>query len=429
MEKLLKIAASQADQADLYYTEESSDDISFVDGKLDGADSSLSSGLSLRVIKNERVGFAHTRNLLEPEALVNQAVLSSEYGAEAKYKLPVTALPAECIGYDPAIQTFDKKQLIQSGNDVINYVKSRTNAQFNLAYWFGTSSSELRNTSGTYLSRKKSHFGVQARMIFPGTGSGLVTQHIGASECGISYEELDEMISLFDICQNQVIPNTGKMPVIFHSQALYMLLWRINEALHPVNMLSGISPLFNREGEQIFSDKFTYWQNPLDSELVSATGFDDEGSPTRILHFFENGVFKAIPLNLFYANKLGKEATGNGFRPSIESLPGATIINSIVDPGSKSLPEMISNLEHGLIVYSLMGAHSGNILNGEYSVGVASGMLIENGKIIGRVKDCMLSGNIYDDLKNIVDIENVSHPMGGRKLPAIMLDGISVAGK
>jgi len=266
-------------------------------------------------------------------------------------------------------------------------------------------------------------------MVFPGTGSGLYTFQRGVSPCWISNEDLDELISLYDICQTQIVPPTGKLPVIFHPQSLYTLLWRVDEAVNPANIVSGISPLCNREGEKIFSEKFSYWQNPEDTELSSATAFDDEGTPTRTLRFIENGVFKEIPLDLYYAKKLGKEPTGNGFRSSIESMPGSSIINAIVDPGTKTLKEMIASIDHGLIVYSLMGAHSGNIVSGEYSVGVSSGLLIKNGKAIGRVKDCMLSGNIYESLQNIVDIENVSHNMGGRKMPAMLLDGISVAGK
>lgn len=429
MDNLLKIAANQADQADVYYTEENSDSISFNDGNLDKADSTLSSGMSLRIIKDERAGFSHTRNLLDAEALVKQAILFSESGVEAKYQLPKNVQPRESIVYDPLIEKLSKKELIQKGQELIDYVKARSDGQFNLNLWYGTGMTELKNSNGANLSRLQSSFGIYAQMVFPGTGSGLFTYKTGVSQCWISNEELDEIIELFNICRTEIVPPSGKLPVIFHPHSLYTLLWRLDEAINPANIYNGISPLCGREGEKIFSEKLTYWQNPLDTELSSATSFDDEGTPTRVLHFFENGVFKAIPLDLFYAQKLGKEPTGNGFRSSIETMPGTSVINGILNPGTKSLKEMIASIDNGLIVYSLMGAHSGNILNGEYSVGVSSGLLISNGKAIGRVKDCMISGNVYESLLNIVDIENVAHPMGSRKMPAVLLDGVSVVGK
>jgi len=90
---------------------------------------------------------------------------------------------------------------------------------------------------------------------------------------------------------------------------------------------------------------------------------------------------------------------------------------------------MIAGIDEGIIVHSTMGAHSGNILNGDYSVGVSSGFMIKNGVITGRVKDCMLSGNAYETLNNVSEIESVCHNMGAQKMPAILFDGVSVTGK
>lgn len=429
MEKLLKTAAALADQADVYYTEESSDSINFVDGKLDKADSSLSSGMALRVIKDGKSGFAHTRNLLNPEEVAKQAILSAQNGSDASYTLPGTEMPQETTIYDPSIEKLEKMELIQKGQELLDYVRARSDGQIDLNLWYGTGQTRLINSNGANLSRMASNFGLYAQMVFPGTGSGLYTYNTGTGHCWISNEELDDLIAMYDICKTEVVPSTAKLPVIFHAYSLYTLLWRLDEAISPANIYNGISPLCGKEGQKVLSEKLSYRQDPSDKELLSSTAFDDEGTPTRAYHFFQDGVFTGFPTDLYYASKLGKEPTGNGFRGSIESMPGTHIFNSILDPGTKTLKEMIASIDNGLIVYSLMGAHSGNILAGEYSVGVSSGLLIQNGKLVGRVKDCMLSGNVYDSLQNVVDIENIAHPMGGRKMPSILLDGVSVAGK
>jgi len=41
------------------------------------------------------------------------------------------------------------------------------------------------------------------------------------------------------------------------------------------------------------------------------------------------------------------------------------------------------------------------VLAGEFSVNVALGFLVEDGRIKGRVKDCMVAGNVYDILKKV----------------------------
>ncbi|MDD2332726.1 MAG: TldD/PmbA family protein [Candidatus Cloacimonetes bacterium] len=406
MDKLIKMALEQAEQAEVYYTEESSDGISFNDGKLDKADSSLSSGLSLRLIKDGKVGFAHTRNLLDPAKMVKQAMISQENGMEVKFSFPKPTPVRSFDSYDPSLENISKKDLIQKGQELISYVKARSDAQINLNIWYSTGKVQISNSQGTDLSRLESSFGVYAQMIFPGTGSGLVAFFMGPKPGWIPVSEIDEMIELFRISKEQVVPQTGKLPVIFQGSSVYALTWRLDEAIHPSNHYNKISPLCNRIGERIISDKLSYFQNPFDEEMAFCAGFDEEGTPTSKYHFFEKGVFKAIPTDLNYAQKLGLQPTGNGFRHSVETMPGARVINANLSTGDLSLKEMIAQIDNGLIVQSLMGAHSGNILNGDFSVGVASGFLIQGGKLVGRVKDCMLSGNVYDTLNNVVAIEN-----------------------
>lgn len=46
-----------------------------------------------------------------------------------------------------------------------------------------------------------------------------------------------------------------------------------------------------------------------------------------------------------------------------------------------------------------LGAHSGNIPNGDFSIGLSPGLYVENGEIVGHVKDSMVAGNIYEVMK------------------------------
>ena len=61
---------------------------------------------------------------------------------------------------------------------------------------------------------------------------------------------------------------------------------------------------------------------------------------------------------------------------------------------------MIADIKEGIIVDDLMGAGQGNNLNGEFSMSVALGYKVENGEIVGRIKDVMIAGNVYDILLN-----------------------------
>lgn len=429
MEKLLKLAAQAADQADVYYVTDTSDSLSFNDGKLDKADTSMSAGIALRVIKDGKMGLAHTRNLLDPQALVAQAMLSAENGVEVGFQMPLTTDVPTINAYSPNIETINKKDLIAEGRRLIELIRKKTDGQVNLGFSYSTSNTGIMNSSGTSLSQKSSDFSAYAMMIFPGTGSGLFTFNLGKDYLTIDQAELDEMIELYILSKQEVIPETAKMPVIFTHTAISALLSRFFAAAHPSNIYNKVSPLCNRIGEKIVSDKLSIWQDPFDTGLLSACSFDGEGTPTQKYAYIENGVFKAFPTDLNYAQKLGLAPTGNGFRSSFEAQPTAMPISYSITPGKLSLKEMIAGIDKGIVAHSLMGAHSGNILNGDYSVGVATGFYVENGVIKGRVKDCMLSGNAYDTLSQTAEIENKLHNMGSNKLPAILFNEVSVAGK
>ncbi len=101
-----------------------------------------------------------------------------------------------------------------------------------------------------------------------------------------------------------------------------------------------------------------------------------------------------------------------------------------IAPGNVSFEDMIKGIDRGVIVLGVLGAHSGNILNGDFSVGLNPGFYVENGVIKGRVNDGMVSGNVYDILNNIESVENRLHdsPTGGM-YPSILLDDVSVAAK
>ena len=429
MDKLLKLAALAADQAEVHYQEDTVDSLAFSDGKLDNCDSALSSGIALRVIKNGKMGLAHTRNLLDREALVKQALLGAENGVEVNFQLPFSHDLPHLELYKPGIETISKENLIETGNRIIDYFRARVEGQINVSFGYGTGSSGILNSAGTELSAKFSGFSTQVMLVFPGTGSGIFTFKTGRDLTELQDADLDELIELFRLSQNEIVPPTKKLPVIFAPISLFALLSRFGTASSPVNIYNQVSPLCGKLGEKIVSEKISLIRDPFDLELVSASSFDDEGTPTRRLRLIDHGVFSAFPTDLNYAAKLNLEPNGCGIRHSIEAQPSAQASNLILASGDVSLQDMIAGIKEGILVQFLMGAHSGNVLNGDYSVGVSTGFMIENGRITGRVKDCLLSGNAYETLSNVEAVENKALNLGSHKLPALLCKDVSVAGK
>jgi PmbA protein len=88
MERLLEIARKHADAATVYQESGTQDGVGFENGRLKNADSGMSSGTALTLVKDGKQGFAYTRNLIDREGLVRDALAALVGGVEAAGDLP-----------------------------------------------------------------------------------------------------------------------------------------------------------------------------------------------------------------------------------------------------------------------------------------------------------------------------------------------------
>ena len=91
---------------------------------------------------------------------------------------------------------------------------------------------------------------------------------------------------------------------------------------------------------------------------------------------------------------------------------------------------MMESLEDGLLLEGVLGLGQGNVLSGTFSNPLGTAFKIEKGKLVGRVKDGTLSGNVYEDLRKIAAIGSTQHLVHGRYLaPYVRLDTLKVTGR
>ncbi|MCX6003986.1 MAG: metallopeptidase TldD-related protein, partial [Chloroflexi bacterium] len=120
--------------------------------------------------------------------------------------------------------------------------------------------------------------------------------------------------------------------------------------------------------------------------------------------------------------------TGNGHRQG--GLPTPSPHAFVITSGNTSFDDMVKSVEEGLVVEQLMGAGQGNMLGGDFSGNVLLGFKVEKGKIVGRVKDTMVSGNTYQLLKDIAAIgSDVKWVNGVLNTPSLLCNNVSVTSR
>jgi PmbA protein len=98
-------------------------------------------------------------------------------------------------------------------------------------------------------------------------------------------------------------------------------------------------------------------------------------------------------------------------------------------PGDVAPDQLVADVNDGLIVYYLQGAHSSNPVSGEFSVVATPAWEIRKGEIVHSTRGVMLAGNIFEVLGNISAVGNNDRQMGQLISPWIQVENVRIIGK
>ncbi len=423
MERLMEIACRHADAATVYGRSDVYDSVGFENGRLKSADSGLRSGTALTVVKDGKQGFAYTRNLLDREALVQDALAALAGGVEAggdlprPVKLPTLDTAADLVGGNaPAAEECRR---------IVDCLSSRVKGQVNVTAGTGSEDVRVLTTSGVDARVRSTTYAAFCQVLYPGSIAAIGRAISAKALRPFPDSDLQFIIDTYNASLSEARAVPGRVRALFLSDSVYTFAWRLARACNAKNVYERVSPLTGRIGEQVLSDRFTLEDNSLDDSLPGARAFDDEGTPCRNLKLFERGKLGSFVNDRFYAHKTGTEPTGHGYRDDVTQRPGPSLPHLTIAPGEHSLASLLKLMGRGVVVAGVMGAHSGNLLHGDYSVGLAPGLWVEDGAIVGRVKDAMVAGNVYEDLKNVIAVEDSAHDAYMGRFPALLLDNVS----
>jgi len=229
------------------------------------------------------------------------------------------------------------------------------------------------------------------------------------------------------LCKTVVKGKTGKHTVVFHPQAYAQLLnYTLMEGVKGDNVARGKSKIADKIGDTIASEHFSLLDDGLYAGGANTSIADHEGVPRQRTPIVDKGVLRTFLWDTYWANKMGVQSTGNAKRNMRQGLVEIGFTNLVVDPGTREIEEINSEIDHGYYIQSVQGAHSANPESGDFSVVGNPAFLIENGKMVGAINGLMVSGNAFDMLKNIVEIAKTPHALISWIGPEIICKDIDV---
>ena len=433
MEEILELARKVSEEAEVYAVSSQETPVHFEANRLKAIESKQSSSLSLRIIKNGKLGYAAASGQIDPRQLVDIAVETSEFGMPAQFSFPSTkSFPAVQI-FDPEVESISIGQMIELGRKLIEPVLKSTNGILcDAGVTRDSVTLTVMNSRGGQVQYKKSGFAMgvsgtlirDTDMLF--VGEGQESCHPLKDTQSIT----DIVLNQLELAKNTAEVTTGQMPVIFTPDGVVSaFLPALMSALNGKTVLLGASPLGQRLNEKVFDTRFSLFDDPTLDFAPNSRPCDDEGTASRRTPLIEKGVIRNFFYDLQTAGQAHTQSTGNGSRGRgglMSPSPSAWIIGT----GQTLFEDMVKDIKEGLVIEQLMGAEQGNVLGGDFSGNVLLGYKVENGKITGRVKNTMVSGNIYQILKETAAIGKVAKWIGGGVCtPAIYCSSISVASK
>ena len=154
-------------------------------------------------------------------------------------------------------------------------------------------------------------------------------------------------------------------------------------------------------GKRVGSDLVTMHEGALCIENVSSYEFDDEGTLAGDVTEIDHGILKAGICDALSALRLGVKPTGNGKRQNFEHKVYTRMTNTIFDPGTDTLEDMVRSVKFG---YLLEGLKSGMEDPKHWGIQciIQIGREIKDGKLTGKVvSPIVMTGYVPDLLGNI----------------------------
>lgn len=362
--------------------------------------------IAMRIVSDDNLGAAVSTSF-DDETLIERAVLSLKHQKSEPTPFPnevetaVDSVSDEVLECDVECHV---NRIIELNE---RFLKVDADLDLNIGSEVGVKDTYMCNSNGFSAGYSNTFAKTYVTSMTKQGFRGVSTIRSSAALVPFTEEEIEAFVKKHHLSETPVEFKGGRMPVIFSGNAMGSLMMRLLGGVDGGNITKQTSPLTTRLGEKVFSDKLNVRDDGTYAYGVNTRAFDDEGTPSQNNVIVEDGILKSFMVTQGQAVKLteqlGKTIKPKGnatkrtfFSMEIEDSPTVSETNLIVDGDRTPDEEILGAIDHGVLITSVMGAHTGNIVAGEFSLNIGSGYLIEKGELKGKVQGAMVAGNIYD---------------------------------
>ena len=428
-------------EAEAYVYEGQATNVGIELGQISKTNRIIDRGLGIRIAKNKAVGFAYT-NIIDDPTAVERAVVSALSSAKAsKPDLDWRGLPQK-KPYSSLEKTFDSKVLELDSEELVNVASTMLDAAgqvdnrvFPIEGGIGGAyiSNAVANSNGissfdkgTVVECSIATLAKEGNTVTPICFEFNASRNYDVDPVWVGREAAKLAISAL---KTKPVETKSTTLILTQFALQDLFAYTLINAVKADSVQRNQSPFKDKIGEKVASENLTIYDDGLFPGGLHTWTFDGEGVPHQKTAVIEKGVLKSFLYDNYTARKVGKESTGNASRAGYLSTPSIDTTNFHVTPGNKTSDEMLREVDDGLLVYYLQGAHSSNPVSGEFSVVATPAWKIKKGEIVHCSRGVMLAGNIFEVLKNVSLVGSNERQMSQLISPWIQVENVRVIGK
>ncbi len=430
IDEIIKKAIREADQAEVYMEQEQSTNVDMQNDKVNHAKEENIKGIGIRVLKDQRQGFAYTTDMNRIDQTIKQAIFNSKLNSiDENNHIPENKYEYKKVKglYDNSIKELDVEKAVEFTQSMIDVVKENKCDPTSGGYGLGISTVTIRNSNGIDITESTTICGGSIAVNVPDgdvVSSGYY--HDISHKQDVDPEELANKASKLALDSRNPKPTETKdTTVILDYGAAVSLLDTFMGALSSENTQRGRSRFQNKIGETVTSTEFSLYDDGTIPGALQSSISDDEGVPTQKTILIEDGVLKNFIYDTYHARKENNnvKSTGNAVRAGYTSTPQVGFSNLQLNFENVTPLEEVTE---GIVVNNVMGAHTANPISGDFSVEALNTFKIENGSIVYPIEKAMISGNIFDIMKNVTAATKNTRQLGSCITPKLLIENLRV---
>jgi PmbA protein len=432
-----KLEQLNPDQFELYLEKRAATRFESKNQQIDTLSRSEDVGLSIRLLKDKRLGFSYTTSLEKNS--IERAIESAVQIASVMPEDPFNEFAALGTFVYPNVDLMDAKGIKSPVAQKIELAKSlealcrksdaRITAVRSASIAEVLSEVHLIDSSGEHIEHQMTMYSASITCKAEKDGDSQMGGDSGFSNYldNLAIEKVAKSAALYatELLGAKDAP-TLKCPAIFRNSVVADLIEFLAPSFSAENVDKGRSMLAQKKGQLIFAEQITLVDDGLMPGGYATSPFDGEGIPSRKTVLVDGGFCANFLYDGYYAKKFGMEPTGSAQR-GIKSPPSIGFNNLYMSNGKKSMEQLCEGISRGIVITDLMGVHTANPVTGDFSLG-ASGILIENGKLTRPVRGFAVAGNVLDVFLKATDIGNDQKFFGNVGASSVRISEISVSG-